>query len=59
MIFLIAGLMDLVYQSDAFAAIAGVLVTGGKGNLFQWNKRRKAKFGGEQGQYWGTGNLKN
>ena len=32
---LIAWLMDLVYQSDAYEAFAGVLVNRGKRHLFQ------------------------
>ena len=31
----------------------------GKWHLFQGNRGRKAKFGGEQRQYWGTGNIRN
>ena len=51
---LIAGLVDLVYQSVAYEAFAGVLVN--KGNcIFQGNRGRKAKFRGEQRQYWEQG----
>ena len=38
---LIAGLIDLVYQSGAYEAFAGVLVRKGKWHLFQG---KKAKF---------------
>ena len=41
---LIAGLMDLGYQTDAYEAFTRVLVNRGKGHLFQGNKGRKAKF---------------
>ena len=32
--------------------------TGEKGHLFQGNKGTKAKTLGEEGQYWGTGNIR-
>ena len=35
---LIAGLIDLVYQSGAYEAFAGVLVNKGKWHLFQGNR---------------------
>ena len=41
---LIAGLNDLVYQSSAYEAFAGVLVRKGKWHLFQGNRGGKAKF---------------
>ena len=55
---LIAGFIDLVYQSGAYEAFAGVLVNKEKWHLFQGNRGRKAKVGGEQRQYWGTGNIR-
>ena len=41
---LIAGPLDLLYQSGANEAFAGVLVNKGKWHLFQGNRGRKAKF---------------
>ena len=41
---LIAGLIDLVYQSGAYEAFVGVLVNKGKWHLFKGNRGRKAKF---------------
>ena len=55
---LIAGLIDLVYQSGAYAAFERVLVNKGKWHLFQGNRGRKANFWGEQRQYWGRGNVR-
>ena len=45
---LIAGLMDLVYQSDAYAAIAGVLVTGGKAIYFSGTNEERPNFEGNK-----------
>ena len=41
---LIAGLMDQVYQSDAYEALPGVLVNRGKGHLFQGNRGKMPIF---------------
>ena len=41
---LIVGLMDRVYQSDAYEAVAGGFSEQGKRALFKGNRGRKVKF---------------
>ena len=41
---LIDGLIELVYQSGAYEAFAGVLVSKGTWQSFQGNRGRRAKF---------------
>ena len=54
---LTAGLMDSVYQSDAYEGLPGVLVNRGKGHLFQGNRGKMPNSEGnkdnilEQGTY--------
>ena len=55
---LIAGLIDLVYQSGAYEAFAGVLVTRENGIYFRGTEDERPNFEGEQRQYWGTGNIR-
>ena len=40
---MIAGLIDLVYQSGAYEAFAGVLVNKGKWHLFQGEQRKNGQ----------------
>ena len=47
---LIAGLMDLVYQSDGYEAFAGV--NRGKGRLFQGNRVKSPNFEGSKDNIW-------
>ena len=55
---LIAVLIDLVYQSGAYEAFAGVLMNRGKWHLFQGNRGRKAKFLRGTETILGTGNIR-
>ena len=55
---LITGLMDPVYQSDAYEALPEVVVNKGKGAFISGEQREQAKFCGEQIQYSATGNIR-
>ena len=55
---LIAGLMDQVYQSDAYEVLPVVLVNRGKRDIYFRGTEENSHFLGEHRQYLGEGNIR-